>query len=153
MLKIAAEKEYLLGNRAKDLYIHTMKVTQNTNLFPKSVRFTFVQDLQDTAKAIIKNIHAANECMFVTEYRRRLELIKTILDDCNFFLQLLEICVELEYIDLRRCEHWTGLVLNVKYMSAAWRKKDSERAKPLIEKEERDFLERQAALFREVLNR
>jgi len=151
VIEIAENKEYLLGNRAKDLYIHTMKITQNTNLFPKSVRFTFVQDLQTTAKSIIKGIHAANECMFATEYRRRLELIKAVLDDCNFFLLLLEICVELEYIDLRRCEHWSSLVLNVKYMCAAWRKKDTERSKPLIEKEERDRLEQQAALIQEAV--
>ena len=81
-----------------------------------------------------------------------LELIKAVLDDCNFFLQLLEICVELEYIDLRRCEHWTGLVLNVKYMCAAWRKKDSERAKSLMAKEEREKLDRQKELIREVVN-
>lgn len=148
---ILAEKEYLLGNRAKELLIHTTKVTMNTNLFPKHVRFTFVQDLQDTALRILKNVHAANECMFATEYRRRLELIKAVLDDCNLMLQLLEVCVELGFIDLRRCKNWCDLVLNVKYMCAAWRKKDSERAKSLIEEEERKKLDRQKALIREVV--
>jgi hypothetical protein len=128
-----------------------MKVTMNTNLFPKHIRFTFVQELQSTAKAIIKGVHAANECMFATEYRRRLELIKDVLDNCNFMLQLLEVCVELNYIDLRRCKHWSDLVLNVKYMCAAWRKKDSERAKSLVEAEERKKLERQRDLMREVV--
>ena len=145
------EKEYLLGNRAKDLFIYTMQVSMNTNLFPKAVRFTFVQDLQNTAREIVKNIHAANECFFATEHRRRLELIKAVLDDCNYMLQLLEICVELSYIDLRRCKHWSDLVLNVKYMCAAWRKKDAERAVYFIEQEEKARLEKQSELIREVI--
>ena len=146
-----AEKEYLLGNRTKDLFIHTMKVTMNTNLFPKNVRFTFVHELQNTAKAILKNVHAANECIFQTEYARRLELIKAVLDDCNYLLQLLDMCVELEYIDLKRCKHWGELVLNVKYMCAAWRKTDSQRARAIMDAEERNRLEVQKALIREVV--
>jgi hypothetical protein len=146
-----AEKEYLLGNKSKDLLIYTMKVTQNTNLFPKSVRFTFAHELQNTAKDIMKNILAANECFFDTEHRRRLELVGAVLNDCNYMLTLLDVCVELEYIDLRRCEHWSGLVLNVKYMTMAWRKKDTERAKYLIEQEERQNYEKQKALIREVV--
>jgi len=61
-----AEKQYLLGNKAKDLLIHTTKLTMNTNLFPKSVRFTYCHELQNTATAILRNVHAANECMFNT---------------------------------------------------------------------------------------
>jgi hypothetical protein len=141
----------LLGNRAKELMIYTTKVTMNTNLFPKHVRFTYVHELQDTALRILKNIHAANECVFATEYRRRIELIKKVLDDCNLMLQVLEVCLELGFIDLRRCKFWCDLVLNVKYMCAAWRKKDSERAKSLIDEEERKKIDRQKALIREVV--
>ena len=146
-----AEKEYQLGNRAKELLIHTTTLTMNTNLFPKHTRFTYVHELQNTAKIILKNIHAANECMFITEYRRRIELIKLVLDDCNYMLQLIDICLELKFIDLRRCEHWSKLVLNVKYMCAAWRKKDSERALKLIEEEEQRKLDRQKIMIREVV--
>lgn len=130
------EKEYVLGNKAKDLLVYTTKVTSNTNLFPKRVRFTYSNDLLLTAKSILKNIHAANECMFNTEYDRRLDLLKEVLDDCNYMLKIIEICMELEFIDLRRCEHWCKLVLNVKYMVASWKKKDGERAKALIAEEE-----------------
>jgi hypothetical protein len=123
----------------------------NTNLFPKHVRFTYVQDLQKTATSIVRNVHAANECMFNTEYRRRLDIIKTVLDDCNYMLHMLEICVELGFIDLKRCKYWCDLVLNVKYMCAAWRKKDGERAKALIAEEERQKLEKQKALIRDIV--
>lgn len=141
----------MLGNKAKDLLVHTMKVTANTNLFPKHIRFTFVQELHDCARSILKNIHAANECHFLTEYKNRLDLIKVVLDECNYMLQLLDICVELNYIDLRRCKHWSGLVLNVKYMCASWRKKDSERAKSLIAEEKRLKQEQQKETIREIV--
>jgi len=143
-----AEREYQLGNKAKDLLIHTMKLTANTNLFPKHVRFTVVKELQDVAVRIMRNVHAANECMFQTEYRRRIELIKQVLDDCNYKLQLIEVCVELGYIDLRRCEYWSKLVTDVKYISASWRKKETERAKNLAEAEERRKFENQKALLK-----
>ena len=66
-------------------------------------------------------------------------------------LTLLDACVELEYIDLRRCKHWSDLILNVKYMSTSWRKKDTERANYLIEQEERANAEKQKAIIKEVI--
>jgi len=145
------QKEYLLGNKAKELLIYTTTATMNTNFFPKSVRFTYSRYLQDTAEAILKNIHAANECLFQTEYRRRLELIKRVLDDCNYMLQLLEVCLELKFIDTKKCKHWTNLVLNVKYMSASWRKKDGERAKVIIDDEEQADFARQVAIMEKAI--
>ena len=146
-----AEREYLLGNRAKDLLIYTMQVTTNTSLFPKHVRFTFARELQDTATAILRNIHSANECFFVTKYRQRLDFIDQVLNDCAYMLTLLDACVELNYIDLRRCKHWSDLILNVKYMSTSWRKKDTERANYFIEQEERVNAEKQKAIIKEVV--
>lgn len=146
-----AEKEYLLGNKAKDLLVYTTTVTGNTNLFPKRVRFTYSNDLLLTAKSILKNIHAANECIFSTEYARRLDLLKDVLDDCNYMLQIIEICVELAFIDLRRCEHWSMQVLDIKYMVMAWRRKDGERASALICAAEAQRLEKEKAVIREIM--
>jgi hypothetical protein len=146
-----AEKEYLLGNKAKDLLIYTTTVTGNTNLFPKRVRFTYSNDLIMTAKAILKNIHAANECLFTVEYARRLELLKEVLDDCNYMIKVIEICMELRYIDLRRCEYWSKQVLDIKYMTMSWKRKDSERAGALIHVAEAQKLEKEKALIREIM--
>lgn len=170
-----AEKEYLLGNKAKDLLIYTTQVTkpiaddridareviallgkalnaQDTAAairqsmevlerrkkkkgFPKSATFTYIKDLRSCALSIVKNVHAANECMFNTEYEERLRLIKKVLDDCNLMLKLVEICLELGFIDLGQCKYWTEKITNVKYMCASWKKKDSERARELIKQE------------------
>ena len=96
---MADQKQYPLGNKAKDLLIHTTKLTMNTNLFPKSMRFSYSIPLQNISMDILRNVHAASECMFETEYKKRLELIKQVLDDCNLMLKLLEVCLELGFID------------------------------------------------------
>jgi len=148
---LSDQKQYLLGNKAKELLIHTTKLTMNTSLFPKAVRFTYSHELQNTAKAILKNVHAANECLFQTEHKKRLDLIKQVLDDCNFMLQLLEVCLELGFIDAKRCQYWTKMVLDVKYMSAAWKRKDGERAKKLEDEERQAKVEQQRAFIQEVV--
>lgn len=189
-----AEKEYLLGNKAKDLLIHTFTVTRpisddklaasdvlaalkniqsggdqqqvsqmlNDSIerlskkrkkqgFPKSVTHTYVKELREAAVRILKNVHAANECMFDTEHELRLSLIKEVLDDCNLMLKLLEVSMELGYIDIRRMKHWSELVLNVKYMSASWKKKDGERARKLQREKDAKTLEAQKEMVQQAV--
>ena len=45
------------------------------------------------------------------------------------FLTFLDIALEQGYVDIRRCEYWTGLTTDVKNLAASWRKKDVERCK------------------------
>ena len=144
-------KEHLLGNKAKELLMHTTKLTMNTKLFPKSVRFTYCHELQRLCLAILKNIHAADECFFETEHKKRLEHIKLVMDDCNLMLKLLEVCLELGYIDIDRCKHWTNLVLPIKYMSASWYKKDGARSKAIIVKAEQQEITKQQAMLQTII--
>jgi hypothetical protein len=102
------------------------------------------------ARGILKNIHAANECLFRAEYNRRLALLKTVIDDCNYMVKIVEICVELGYIDLRRCEHWSKLILDIKHMTMSWRRKDGERTESLIRDAEARQTEKEKAMIREI---
>lgn len=172
-----AEKEYVLGNKVKDLLVYSFVVTKpigdkTTEVgeivkllrtiaslqpdagqklirdtssamekadgkqgFPKSAVHTYIKTVRETAVSILKNIHAANECAFQTEHQRRIRLIHAALDDCNLLLKLVEISHELGYINLKRMAHWTKLITDVKYMSLAWKKKDTERAKEIAKQE------------------
>ena len=47
----------------------------------------------------------------------------------------MEISQALGYISMKRMGHWTKLIADVKYMTLAWKKKDSERAKGLRQQE------------------
>lgn len=171
-----AEKEYVLGNKTKDLLVYTFLVTKpisektldisdairevrtisslseneralySQNLiedlekrskkegFPKSAVHTYAKVIRETAVSIVRNIHAANDCSFQTEYKRRLELIHYALNDCNLLLKMVEISHELGYISLKRMAYWTKMITDVKYMTLAWKKKDSERAREIERK-------------------
>ena len=172
-----AEKEYVLGNKTKDLLVYTFVVTKpigdktmeisevvkmmeailglspeekddfirecadrmkrssSKQGFPKSALHTYIKTTREAAVSVVKNIHAANDCSFQTEYDRRLDLIHAALNDCNLLLKLVEISNSLGYISVKRMGHWTKLIMDVKYMTLAWKKKDTERAKALRQQE------------------
>ena len=120
--------------KAKDHVNHTLTLTNNANLFPKKVRFTLCQRMQNLSIQILHDIIAANEIYPQTggEAKRRLDLQKEVLTNCKVFLNFLDIALEQGYIDIRRCEYWTGLTTDVKNMAASWRKKDAERFRALL---------------------
>ena len=183
------EKEYVLGNKTKDLLAYSFVVTKpigdktleisevikmlgaikslppearddilaqyldrlekanSRQGFPKSALHTYIKTVRETAVSIVKNVHAANDCSFQTEYDRRLDLIHAALNDCNLLLKLVEISQALGYISVKRMGHWTKLITDVKYMTLAWKKKDTERAKTLRRQEEARDYELQASII------
>lgn len=121
-------------DEAHNLSLRTAESMEKKNRkkgFPKSALHTYVKTLQETSVRILRNIHAANECIFRTDYMRRLSLVDKVLDDCNLLLNLIEISCELGYIDTNRMEFWCKKVTDVKYMTLAWRRKDAERAEKM----------------------
>lgn len=183
------EKEYVLGNKTKDLLAYSFVVTKpigdktleisevikmlgaikslppearddilaqyldrlekanSRQGFQKSALHTYIKTVRETAVSIVKNVHAANDCSFQTEYDRRLDLIHAALNDCNLLLKLVEISQALGYISVKRMGHWTKLITDVKYMTLAWKKKDTERAKTLRRQEEARDYELQASII------
>ena len=189
-----AEKEYVLGNKAKDLYQFTRQATKpgpddkvdakdaakvmrtiakartieemrdmlnaaadrldnrrKRPFFPKSETFGMIKDLRSGARAIIKGVYAANETRFNERPEERLREIKAVIDECNLMLQLVELAHDLGYTDMKRMGVWTKRILDVKHMCLAWMKKDSERAKTILAKRERDNCEMLVVLVREIL--
>lgn len=188
-----AEKEYVLGNKTKDLLVYTFTVTkpigdktvdideviktlralkglsadeQNAFVeemvstlaknkskhgFPKSAVHTYVKVIREIAVSIVNNIHAANDCIFQTEYKRRLDLIHAALNDCNLMLKMVEISNSLGYISVKRMAHWTKLITDVKYMTLSWKKKDSARALELEQKAREKEYRLQAAIISQAV--
>lgn len=85
--------------------------------------------MQNLSIQILHDIIAANEIYprTIAEMNTRLDLQKEVLTNCKVFLNFLDIALEQGYIDIRRCEYWTGLTTDVKNLAASWRKKDAER--------------------------
>ncbi|MCX4355853.1 MAG: hypothetical protein OSJ43_06465 [Oscillospiraceae bacterium] len=170
---MAENKDFQIGNKAKDLLIYTFKVTKpvgdksidtkdllavflkvkemppdnvtqyceeiadklkrssDKQGFPKSTVHTYIKLIREAAVQVVVNVQTANECRFETEYDKRLMYIDEILKNCNLLLQLIEISLELEYINIKRCQFWTKAVTDVKYMTLSWKKKDTARAEAL----------------------
>ncbi|OPZ65878.1 MAG: hypothetical protein BWY85_00237 [Firmicutes bacterium ADurb.Bin506] len=116
--------------KAKDLVDHTMWASNK--VFPKSVRFTLSQRMETAALDILQNLIEANEIYprSPEEATKRSELQRDALTKCKVLLNLLDIALERGYIDIRRCEDWTKKILDVKNLTASWRKKDAARFGP-----------------------
>lgn len=190
---MADNKDFQIGNKAKDLLVYSINVTKpisdksmetkdvlSTMLklkdmkpdevqvfcnsaadrlrksadkqgYPKSTVHSYIKIIRETALGIVTNIQTANDCRFEAEYDRRLALIDEVLRGCNLMLQLIEISLELNYINIKRCKHWTKLVTDVKYMTLSWKKKDSGRAEELRKTERSNDFNRQAQILAEAI--
>ena len=126
--KQAEQNEFAIITKAKDLVKHTYTMTSEKR-FPKKY-FKMVQRLQDSAIDIYEYIQEANELDLADpqEFRERRYDQKKALTKCKTVLFLIELSFERELISNDQCAAWTKAVLDVKYMTAKWRKQDQQRA-------------------------
>lgn len=104
----------------------------SNKVFPKSVRFTLSQRMETAALDVLECLIEANEIFprSAAETAERLDLQKRALTKCKLLLNLLDIALERGYIDIRRCEDWTKKILDVKNLTASWRKKGCSAVQP-----------------------
>ena len=117
--------------KAEDLVSHTLTITSNTKRYPKKVRFTLVNRIQNKALDIYEAILEANEIYPKTTHEKNLRrgLQVKALTYCKELLFFIKLSLELGYINDKSCEYWAKLVCDVKYMTAAWMKQDKCRFK------------------------
>ena len=188
-----ADKEFLLGNRARELLRYTNQVTKivtddisvrdvrviiqkiaalddirdvkmvcqqvigvldrkDKKGFTKATYRCYGEDMRMIAKDIVRYIHAANGKMFATEHQERLQLIGKILDNCSLMLEYIQICLDMGVISLEKSKVWTKKVLDVKYMSASWKKNDGARAKKLEAEKQAEEDARQVAVVKTAIS-
>lgn len=107
--------------KAKDLVKHTFTITNSTERYPKKYRFTLVNRIQEKAVDIYEMTLEANE------HRQRQRLQAKALTYCKELLFFIELSQEMGFISMKSCEYWSKLALEVKYMIAAWKKRDKAR--------------------------
>lgn len=122
------QSEFIIITKAKDLVKHTFLMT-NEKRFPKKYRFTVVNRLHDMTLDIFEYIQEANELDLsdIQEYKERQYRQKKALTKCKTVLFLIELAFEKGLINTDQCAAWTKHVLDVKYMTAKWKKQDRER--------------------------
>lgn len=114
---------------AAKLIDYTLDLTDNTKHFPKKIRFTIVNRVQDCVLSIYDNLLSANEIFpILTEQDRveRLALQRKALTDCKRLLFFIELSKKRGYIDTGTFDYWTKLTPDVKFMAAAWYKAEKE---------------------------
>lgn len=110
--------------KAKELAVHSYKLTSNCNRFPKKYRHSLVDRIQIKSLDIYETLFEANRINNVTNKRERCEAITRAITLCDEMLFYIELSMMLELLTDKSAEYWSKMVTDVKYMSLAWRKKE-----------------------------
>lgn len=116
---------------AKRLAKYSLQITNNTSRFPKKLRFTLTNSIQNTVMDIYKSLVRANNRRNTsqTQLIKRLEYQTNVIDLCDDLLFYIELALEEHCIDMSGCEYWCRQVLDVKRMTIAWRNSDAQKIK------------------------
>ena len=132
---MADEKEFVIIVKAKDLVKHTFKMA-TAKRFPNKYRFTIANRVCDLVLDIFQHVQEANELDVSDpqEFRERQYEQKKALTECKTALFLVELSHECKRMSAEQCAAWSNYILDVKRMTAKWKKQDRERFAALQQK-------------------
>lgn len=110
--------------KAKELAVHSFKLTSNCNRYPKKFRHSLVDKIQIKSLEIYETLFEANRISNVTNKALRCETITTAITYCDELLFYIELSMELNLLNDNSAAYWSKMVSDVKYMSIAWRTKE-----------------------------
>ena len=111
--------------KAKELAVHSFKLTSNCNRYPKKYRHSLVDEIQKKSLHIHNSLLEANRINNVTHKRQRSEMITKAITYCDELLFYIELSMQLELLKDSSAGYWSKLVCDVKYMSIKWRTSES----------------------------
>ena len=110
--------------KAKELAVHTFKLTSNCNRYPKKYRHSLVDKMQVKSLEIYELLFEANRINNVTDKQLRCETITKAITYCDELLFFIELSMNLNLLNDGSAAYWSKLASDVKYMSIAWRTKE-----------------------------
>ena len=110
--------------KAKELAVHSYKLTSNCNRYPKKYRHSFVDRIQVKSLDIHDTLLEANRINNITHKRQRCEAITKAITLCDELLFYIELSMSLDLLKDNSAAYWSKMVQDVKYMSIAWRTKE-----------------------------
>lgn len=115
---------------SKRLIKHTMKITNNSDRYPKKARFTLVDPMQKTVIEIYKLLLKANylNTNNATQFAERRLCQSEAIYHCDVLLLYIELSLDDNYINDKSCEYWVRQVMEVKRMILAWKNGDAKRS-------------------------
>ena len=110
--------------KAKELALHSFKLTSNINRYPKKYRHSLVDQIQIKSLEIHNTLMEANRINNTTHKNMRCETITKAITYCDELLFYIELSMNLKLLADGSAAYWTKLVSDVKYMAIAWRTKE-----------------------------
>ncbi len=107
--------------KAKELAVHSFRLTSNCNRYPKKYRHSLVDEIQRKSLHIHNALLEANRINNVTHKRQRCETITRAITYCDELLFYIELSMQLELLKDSSAAYWSKLVSDVKFMSIKWR--------------------------------
>lgn len=119
-----AENELKVIVKAKELAVHSFKLTSNINRYPKKYRHSLVDRIQVKSLDVYETLLEANRIDNRTRKWERCETITRAITLCDELMFYVELSMNLELLTDRSAAYWSKMVQDVKYMSIAWRSRE-----------------------------
>ena len=119
-----AENDLKVIVKAKELAVHSFKLTSNCNRYPKKYRHSLVDRIQIRSIDLYETLMEANRINNQTQKWQRCEMITRAVTICDQLMFYIELSMNLEILNDKSAAHWSKMVQDVKYMSLAWRSKE-----------------------------
>ena len=110
--------------KAKELAVHSFKLTSNCNRYPKKYRHSLVDMIQIKSLEIHNTLLEANRINNLIQKNLRCEMITKAITFCDELLFYIELSIELKLLADNSAAYWSKMVSDVKFMSIAWRTKE-----------------------------
>lgn len=118
-----ADKDLKVIVKAKELALHSYRLTANANHFPKKYRHSIVDKINIKVLNIYDTLLEANRIDNRIHRQKRYEKISSAITYCDELLFYIELSMNLSFISKKSAEFWSKKVSDVKFMSIAWRSK------------------------------
>ena len=119
-----AENDLKVIVKAKELAVHSFKLTSNANRYPKKYRHSLVDRIQIKSLDIYETLFEANRIDNRSRKWERCETITKAITLCDELLFYIELSMNLELLNDKSAAYWSKMVQDVKYMAIAWRTKE-----------------------------
>lgn len=116
-----AENDLKVILKAKELAVHSFKLTSNCNRYPKKYRHSLVDQIQIKSLDIHNALLEANRINNISNKTLRCEKITMAITYCDELLFYIELSMQLSLLADNSAAYWSKLVSDVKYMAIAWR--------------------------------
>ena len=119
-----AENDLKVIVKAKELAVHSFKLTSNCNRYPKKYRHSLVDRIQNKSLEIYEALFESNRINNMTHKQERCEMITKAITLCDELMFYIELSMGLDLLNDKSADYWSKMVSDVKYMSIAWRTRE-----------------------------